>query len=405
MRSIGAPLINFVLLLCGSARRHEISRASGHSVMMISGMSSLRSMCLMENSGIVGLDVCTTGIAAGDGREQWMIQPGGQLASRTGNACLAVENGRLANGGAVVLADCEAAPVWDFQENGQFKIRGADDGAVEFCLSQGGLSPGMEDVAANAAVSASSALSLASHGAALAVDGKAASFWASEFDAIAPVIFTVDFGVSSVNSAEIDWEFPARSFVVSVSEDGERWVDHFATDSNVLEKTRINFEGVAAVRKLRITMHEAHPVRGQFQGHAVFGIRSLSVFAPRLRTVVQDCVESAKSADARDKYFLAQVGEFDDAAAKQFHSEVPSLEAAVSSLSNTLSELTDALPRIGECSPNVLAATRSRNASAPLGFGARLASGTTALDTDFEPVASLIQEARKTIMAARKALV
>merc|ERR1719469_868686 len=80
MRSIGAPLINFVLLLCGSARRHEISRASGHSVMMISGMSSLRSMCLMENSGIVGLDVCTTGIAAGDGREQWMIQPGGQLA-------------------------------------------------------------------------------------------------------------------------------------------------------------------------------------------------------------------------------------------------------------------------------------------------------------------------------------
>ena len=83
-------------------------------------------------------------------------------------------------------------------------------------------------------------------------------------------------------------------------------------------------------------MYARHTVRqqaaGTFHGHALFGIRGLSVQAPRLQSIVEDCATAAKSSDARDKYFATYVGEFASCSSKQLRSELPSLEVSSPSI-------------------------------------------------------------------------
>ena len=95
----------------------------------------------------------------------------------------------------------------------------------------------------------------------MALDGQLNTFWASKFDDIAePVEFLVDLGASQpLQSMEIAWEFPARAFSVSLSDDGVHFSEVFATDANMLPTTRVALGGGAA-RKVRIMMREASRV-------------------------------------------------------------------------------------------------------------------------------------------------
>ena len=51
--------------------------------------------------------------------------------------------------------------------------------AGQFCLSQRGSEAGVEDVAAKAAIIASSFADAEAHGASMAVDGRSSTFWVS----------------------------------------------------------------------------------------------------------------------------------------------------------------------------------------------------------------------------------
>ena len=69
---------------------------------------------------------------------------------------------------------------------------------------------------------------------------------------------TLDLGgVHQLQSVDVDWEFPPKSFTVGLSEDGVKWTEAFATDSNVLATTSLPL-GLASASQLRIVMHEAN---------------------------------------------------------------------------------------------------------------------------------------------------
>ena len=91
----------------------------------------------------------------------------------------------------------------------------------------------------------------------MAVDGQMKTFWASKFDdTTEPVEFLVDLGiVHNLKNMDIFWEFPARSFSVSLSTDGEHFNEVFATDANVLVTSRVALGGNNA-RKVCILMKE-----------------------------------------------------------------------------------------------------------------------------------------------------
>merc|ERR1712110_555542 len=205
------------------------------------------------------------------------------------------------------------------------------------CLTQHGIANGVYNVALRAAAVASSSADDLTHGAAMAVDGRS-TYWASRLAPTSPEELSVDFGFSSrVQAAEIEWEYPAKSFSIQVSEDGARWVEVYSTDINMLNTTRIRLGHILA-RKAKVVMAEPHVLYGKLHGRTLYGIRSLSFTADGFQTLVEDCAHAEKSNDARDKFFFIAAGSFNEADnSKILRSEVPALNAARASLATVVS--------------------------------------------------------------------
>ena len=264
------------------------------------------------------------------------------------------------------------------------------------------------NVAANAAVAASSTADVVAHAASAAVDSNEASFWASRLgDTSEPVTFSIDLGAEArLESVSILWEFPAQAFAISISEDGEHYAEAYATDSNVLASTVVPLGGSAAT-KVKIVMYRPHPVHGSFDGHSVYGIRSVAVFSAGMSLIAEECSKAAKSADARDKYFQVYVGEFDPFAAKALAGELPALEAAKASVAATISELAEVLPKISACRSQAFVSVGGAQQRISVGGSAWLGRRSAMKSPDTvgaTTVGLLIAEARSTIMAARALL-
>jgi|OM-RGC.v1.027054910 F5/8 type C domain. len=82
---------------------------------------------------------------------------------------------------------------------------------------------------------------------------------ASALDPSESVALTVDFGTpKKIQNVFIQWEYPAKSFTVSLTADGVKWQEVFATDSNVLGITNVPI-GFMKATKARVVMQEACP--------------------------------------------------------------------------------------------------------------------------------------------------
>ena len=105
---------------------------------------------------------------------------------------------------------------------------------------------------------------------------------------------------------------------------------------------------------------QAHPSRGLYLGHAAFGVKSLKVLSAASAVAVEDCGSSASSNDAGDKWFFVAAGEKDLCSSRALRAELPSFEAAKSSLAATVGELDSALPNIALCEPSLAAGAFER---------------------------------------------
>lgn len=335
--------------------RRADERSSGDSAfMLISGITSAAELCVTVESGLTALngaalvvEPCMAALAAADGRELWSFRGNGQLLNVAGKKCAGISGDNESGAPRVVLQECTSAGVetWEALANGQLRYGTAGT----HCLSQRGATADETNVALGAAVVASSTLEASGHGANSILDGRDATFWASAFDTVEPVVLTIDLGIHAhLMSAEIVWEYPAQDFSVSISEDGERWSEVFSTDTNIVKVTSFRLDSSPA-KLVRLTLRATHPVHGTSNGRRLYGIRSFSLFALGMHSVIDVCDDAAKSADARDKYFSVEVASFDMSAAEALKSELPSLAASHTSLAASASELVALASHLGDC--------------------------------------------------------
>ena len=359
------------------------------SFMLVSGVTSSQEMCLVgtKETGVV-IDSCESAISKLDGREIWGLAPDGSLTSAGSSKCLGAK--QIQNGAGLELLPCDANKArWELEGSGQIKLASST-----MCLTQSGLGPGLIDVARSASVLASSTLDVA-HGAVLAVDGLASTFWVSKLDETDPVSLTVmvDEAVPLVE-ADLEFEFVPSSFAVQISTDGRSWTEVYATDANILKKVRVPLATDKAYG-VKLVMMKAHATHGVLGGKPLYGVRSLKVLSPGMRATVGPCATLAASSDARDKYFPVAVGSFDPAAGAKLASDSAALEAAAAALSTAVVEVADATStKCGSASlKSVIQARRAR----------AISSKATAM-MDAEQSKVLLAEARHEIVAARSAL-
>merc|ERR1711870_86923 len=111
------------------------------------------------------------------------------------------------------------------------------------------------------------------------------------------------------------------------------------------------------------------------------------------------------SVDARDKYFLSYVGDFDPFPAKGLRSELPALEAARASLSGVVSELADAAPQLRLCRPEEFPSLGANTRTAR-GESFRNSGQSSGHQKGFyvDDLNSLLAEARSSIVDVRSVL-
>ena len=115
----------------------------------------------------------------------------------------------------------------------------------------------------------------------LAVDGSNSTFWQSHTSVsrIFNASWTIDFGLNVQHARvyRIFWEYRARNFTVSISQDGNEWEIVDRVSDNNLDST--SSSKYFKFRKLRIEMTEAVRARpaGQDAGLYAYGIREIEI--------------------------------------------------------------------------------------------------------------------------------
>ncbi|CDJ51219.1 LCCL domain-containing protein / F5/8 type C domain-containing protein, putative [Eimeria brunetti] len=330
--------------------------------MIIAGISSpAGDMCLEVEGGKVNqegarvlLNFCEDAIAAADGRELWQTNPQAQIVSPLSSPprCLVLQGGDTTDGGSLVLSNCSRAleegdgrSGWTFQGNSQLRI--SLNGV--WCLSQrnaNGASAGFVDLVGSAGVTAEASSSEdEAHGPQKAIDRNSDTAWESqsfqEKDEF-PVTLDLNLGkVVRLTAARIEWAKPALAYTIQVSTDNTTFVDVVQNEANPSFSTKDPLDGVSA-QIVRIRMQRPHPRLGLLgesssslsssssyssssaplesqlnENKYRYAIREVHLFANKLEPAVAECKDAANSDDARDKYFIYYVSNFDGSFAEK----------------------------------------------------------------------------------------
>lgn len=313
--------------------------------MLECGVTSKEPQCLVTLKGTdarLGVESCAEASSAGDGRGLFALQANGQLYTTAGKRCLVADGQTQQDGQHVLkLGSCDyrgpGTLAWRVAPDASMKALPLDSTGVNgisqkdpLCLSLAGPGPpGEYDAARNSAATATSSAESVTHGAACAVDGDTSTYWASEVDAERPTVLAVNLGKSvPISSVDIDWECSAQDFSVESNATGEPedWVTRYTSPSqlhspgqaadDVQRTTHIPLDGAEAsavrVAMRGTTLHCGEGSSGGRMSHA-FAVRRLALHSPRLTPVLDDCSRATKSGDARGKWFLAGIRQFDPA--------------------------------------------------------------------------------------------
>ncbi|KAL7069268.1 hypothetical protein ACR3K2_02030 [Cryptosporidium serpentis] len=331
--------------------------------MIISGITDPKGdNCLQVSGGRiqqefapVELDSCVYGIAAGDGRELWRIRPNGQIVSALSNPpkCLAVANGDLSHESPLVIQDCELAEqaqdgrsYWDFNDFSQLRVKGTN--ACIYQKNVVGNSVGVTILHLNG--TASSVMD-ALHLPESAFDGDVATYWVSAaFDDASEHRVAMDLSTGNkyeIRNIRIDWEFPPISYAIVSNIDG-RITEVTRVEGNPLNIT-LNDMGGITTSHIRIIMEKPHPRYGKFSGKYLYGIREVEVLTNNLNSVITFCKDAATSSDARDKYFLNYVEEFNAKASDMVKSAARDVLSRTRNLGSLSDRMNILLPSVEEC--------------------------------------------------------
>jgi hypothetical protein len=320
--------------------------AAAEPVMLMNGATSEQELCLVTENGnsahagaLVTLEACSSALAAGDGRELWKMTGAGQLESVVGGKCVVLGGNSPVGGGVVELADCQSSAetgdgrsFWSLTPSAQLSMaRGGG-----YCMVLSGSVPSVgQDVAGAATVTASAGQ----------VGGE--SFWASE-PSEGPVSLTLDLSeLTRVTAVQIDWKSAAKSFKVQIAGKDEPWVTFASIEGNALSSNTLR-GATALAKKVRIMMTEAGTASSRY---AISGIR---VLAAPLKMGVMDCAQASQTGDARDKFFVQQVAEFDPKASAPVRSAAPLLSSAIRDLGVITADLVESFPKLEACRASLL---------------------------------------------------
>ncbi|KAH7650306.1 hypothetical protein FG379_003378 [Cryptosporidium bovis] len=331
--------------------------------MIISGITDERGdNCLQviggkiqEEFAQVDLDSCVYGISAGDGRELWRIGPNGQIISAESNPpkCLTVANGDFSGSSPLVLQDCDIAEqaedgrsFWEFNEYSQLQIKGTNA-----CLNQvnkAGTGIGVTKLYLNGtATSTIDAL----HTLDAAIDNDIATYWASvpfeKNDENKVLINLSTNGTYQLKNLRVDWEFPPFTYAISAKVDGQM-KEIVRVEGNPSNTTLTEMNSVIS-DFIQIVMEKPHPRYGKYSDKYLYGIREIELTTSNLRSVVTFCGDAAVTKDARDKYFLNYVEEFNTKASETVKSAARDILLRTRNLGVLNDKINTLLPSIDEC--------------------------------------------------------
>ena len=234
-----------LLAVLGAVPAAAVASSAPSNFLLVSGVTAADENCLVGAETGVWLDSCQTAVADLSGREIWSLASDGSLVQAGSKQCLGAR--KTGAGAALELLSCDTpggVSKWELQANGQIKMAGSN-----MCMSQLGVAPGLTNAAAGASASASSTLD-ASHGAAMAVDGVASTYWVSKLDEEQAVTLTLELGEPVHGSfLDVSFEFVPSSFAVYAAGASSEWQEIFATDSRVLTRLKIPSQSLRRCRQ------------------------------------------------------------------------------------------------------------------------------------------------------------